>query len=66
MMNSYEGVRVVIEKHDDGFVAFAKGIEGVVVGQGDTFCQAFSDIQSAIRFHVEVFGPEVLLVRKRQ
>jgi predicted RNase H-like HicB family nuclease len=31
-----------------------------VVGQGDTYEQALSDVKSAIRFHIETFGPEVL------
>jgi predicted RNase H-like HicB family nuclease len=36
------------------------GMRGVVVGQGDTYHEALADVQSAIRFHVETFGPEVL------
>ena len=36
------------------------GLKGIVVGQGDTYEQALSDVKSAIRFHVETFGPEVL------
>lgn len=31
-----------------------------MVGEGDSYEQALADCQSAIRFHVETFGPEVL------
>jgi predicted RNase H-like HicB family nuclease len=37
------------------------GIEGVVVGEGDTYAEAFADVQSAIKFHVETFGEETLV-----
>jgi hypothetical protein len=36
------------------------GIKGVVVGQGDTYEGALSDVKSAIRFHIETFGEDVL------
>jgi predicted RNase H-like HicB family nuclease len=32
----------------------------VVVGQGDTYEEALADVKSAIRFHIETFGEEVL------
>ena len=53
-------MKVIIEKHPDGYVAYPLGLKGVVVGQGDTYEQAFADVQSAIRFHIETFGHEVL------
>jgi len=31
-----------------------------VVGQGDTYEEALSDVKSAIRFHIDTFGDEVL------
>ena len=49
-----------MEKHPDGYVAYPLGLKGIVVGQGDTYEQALSDVKSAIRFHIETFGPEVL------
>jgi predicted RNase H-like HicB family nuclease len=49
-------VKIVIEKHTDGYVAYPLGLKGVVVGQGDTYEEAFADIKSAIRFHIETFG----------
>ena len=53
-------LKIIVEKHDDGYVAYPLGIDGVVVGEGDTYDEALADVQSAIRFHVESFGPEVL------
>lgn len=52
--------KIVIEKHPDGYVAYPLGFKGIVVGQGDTYDDALSDIKSAIRFHIETFGKEVL------
>lgn len=52
--------KVIVEKHPDGYVAYPLGLKGVVVGQGDTCEDALADVKSAIRFHVETFGNEVL------
>ena len=53
-------LKIIVEKHPDGYVAYPLGLKGVVVGQGDTYEAALSDVKSAIRFHVETFGVEVL------
>lgn len=50
---------IIVEKHRDGYVAYPRGVKGIVVGQGDTYQQALEDVRSAIRFHVETFGREV-------
>lgn len=52
--------KIVVEKHPDGYVAYPIGLKGVVVGQGDTYEEALADVKSAIRFHIETFGDEVL------
>ena len=52
--------KVIVEKHPDCFVAYPLGLKGVVVGQGDTYAEAMADVQSAIRFHVETFGRDVI------
>ena len=49
-------VKIIIEKHADGYVAYPLGLKGVVVGEGDTYDEALTDVQSAIRFHIESFG----------
>ena len=53
-------LKIIVEKHADGYVAYPLGMKGIVVGQGDTYEQALDDIQSAIDFHIETFGREVL------
>ncbi|GIK73256.1 MAG: hypothetical protein BroJett021_22440 [Chloroflexota bacterium] len=53
-------IAVIVEKHNDGFVAYSSGLRGVVVGQGDTLESALADVKSAIQFHVETFGADVL------
>jgi len=53
-------LKLVVEKHPDGYVAYPLGIEGVVIGEGDSFDEAVADLKSAIRFHIETFGSEVL------
>lgn len=53
-------VKIVIEKHSDGYVAYPVGVKGAVVGEGDTYEEALHDVQSALKFHVETFGPDVL------
>lgn len=53
-------IKIIIEKHTDGYVAYPLGLQGAVVGEGDTYEDAMADVKSAIAFHVETFGPEVL------
>ena len=53
-------MKIIIEKHPEGYVAYPAGISGVVVGEGNTFEEALHDVQSALRFHVETFGREAL------
>lgn len=54
--------KIVVEKNPDGYVAYPLGLKGVVVGEGDTYEEALSDVKSAILFHIETFGKEVLEV----
>lgn len=50
-------IKIVVEKHVDGYVAYPLGLaRGAVVGQGDTYDEALSDVRSAITFHIETFG----------
>ena len=52
--------KIIVEKHSDGYVAYPLGLKGIVVGEGDTYEEALSDVKSAIQFHIETFGPDVL------
>ena len=51
-------IKIIVEKHVDGYVAYPLGLKGIVVGEGDTYEEALADVKSAIRFHLETFGPE--------
>ena len=53
-------VKIIIEKHHDGYVAYPVGVKGIVVGEGDTYEEALKDVQSALKFHIETFGADVL------
>jgi predicted RNase H-like HicB family nuclease len=53
-------IKVIVEKHEDGYVAYPLGLNGVVVGQGDSYEAALADVRSAIEFHVATFGADVL------
>ena len=53
-------VKIIVEKYSDGYVAYALGLKGIVVGEGDTYEAALADVKSAVQFHIETFGPEVL------
>ena len=52
--------KIIVEKHSDGYVAYPLGMKGTVVGDGDTYEAALADVKSAIRFHIETFGDDVL------
>jgi predicted RNase H-like HicB family nuclease len=54
--------KIIVEKHSDGYVAYPLGMKGVVVGEGDTYEEAFADVKSAIQFHIETFGKDVLVL----
>ena len=52
--------KIVVEKTSHGYVAHPLGLKGIVVGQGDTYEEALSDVKSAIQLHIETFGEEVI------
>lgn len=52
-------LKIIVEKHFDGYVAYPLGLKGVVVAQGESYEEALADAKSAIEFHVETFGPQV-------
>ena len=49
-------IKIIVEKHPDGFVAYPIGLKGVVVGEGNTYDEVIADVSSAIKFHIETFG----------
>ncbi len=52
--------KIIVEKHTDGYVAYPLGIQGVIIGEGNTYDEALADVKSAIAFHIETFGIGVL------
>ncbi|MBE9142106.1 type II toxin-antitoxin system HicB family antitoxin [Planktothrix mougeotii] len=55
-----KSIKIIVEKHSDGYIAYPLGIKGVVVGEGETYQDALVDVNSAIRCHIKMFGEEVL------
>ena len=53
-------IKIIVEKHSEGYVAYPIGLKGVVVGEGDTYEEALANVKSAIWFHIETFGEEAL------
>lgn len=53
-------LKLIVEKHADGYVAYPLGLKGVIIGEGDSYETALADVKSAIQFHIETFGKEVL------
>ncbi|MGQ9681767.1 MAG: type II toxin-antitoxin system HicB family antitoxin [Anaerolineae bacterium] len=52
--------KIVVEKRPDGYVAYPLGMKGIVVGAGDTYEEAIADVRSAIAFHIETFGKDIV------
>jgi len=52
--------KVIVERTEDGYVAYPIGLQGVVVSDGDTFDEALANVKSAIAFHIQTFGEEAL------
>jgi predicted RNase H-like HicB family nuclease len=52
-------IKIIVEKHADGYVAYPLGLKGIVVGEGDTYEEALADVKSAIRFQIETFGSDI-------
>lgn len=57
-MTMPRSLKLIIEKHPDGYVAYPLGMKGVVVAQGDSYDEALAEVKSAIRFHMETFGAD--------
>ena len=52
-------VKIIVEKHPDGYVAYPLGLtRGAIVGQGDSYEEALTDVRSAIAFYWETYGSD--------
>ncbi len=57
-------IKIIVEKHPEGYVAYPLGLKGIVVGEGDTYEEALIDVKSAINFHIETFGEEAFEIEE--
>ena len=53
-------IKYVVEQHIEGYIAYPLGVQGIVLGQGESYEEALTDAKSALKFHIETFGEEVL------
>ena len=53
-------IKIIVEKHEDGYVAYPLGLKGIVVAEGDTYEQVLTEVKSAIQFHLDTFGKDAL------
>jgi predicted RNase H-like HicB family nuclease len=57
-MKKPKEVKIIVEKHRDGYVAYPMGLKGVIVAEGDTYEEAIKDVKSAIKYHIDTFGKD--------
>ena len=43
-----KSIKIIVEKHPDGYIAYPLGIEGVVIGEGDSYQEPAFLTKSAI------------------
>ncbi|MDP3066715.1 MAG: hypothetical protein Q8N08_08250 [Methanobacteriaceae archaeon] len=54
-------IKIIVEKHPEGYVAYVLGLNDVVVGEGYTYEEAMEDVKSAIKYHIETFQNDTFL-----
>ncbi|MDE0468483.1 MAG: type II toxin-antitoxin system HicB family antitoxin [Candidatus Poribacteria bacterium] len=59
-----QSFKIIVERHEEGYVAYPLGLKGIVVGEGDTYEDAVADATAAIKFHIETFGIEALEIEE--
>jgi len=50
--------KIIVEKHPETYVAYPVGLNGIIVGEGETYEEALQDVKSAIQFRNETFGSD--------
>ena len=60
VMEDSKIIQIVIERHSDTYLAYPLGVNGAVVGEGDSADEALENVKSALREFIETFGSEVL------
>jgi predicted RNase H-like HicB family nuclease len=57
-----KNVKIVIERHEDGFVGYPLGFtRGAIVGEGETYAETLKDTESAIKFFIRHYGKKKFL-----
>ena len=51
-------IKIIVEKHEDGYLAYPLGFKGVVLGQGASYEEALESVKSSMRVHIETFGTD--------
>jgi hypothetical protein len=41
-----KSIKIIVEKHPDGYIAYPLGIEGVVIGEGESYQEVLEDAKS--------------------
>ena len=59
-VNKMRHLKFIVERHPDCYIVYPLGVNGVVVGQGETSDEAVADAKSALACHIETFGARVL------
>ena len=49
-------LKIIVEKHPDGYVAYPLGLRDIVIAEGGTYEETLAEVKSAIQFHIETFG----------
>lgn len=57
-------LKIIVEKHPEGYVAYPLGLKGVIIGEGNTYEEALIDVKSAIRFHIDTSGKDLFDMTK--
>jgi len=49
-----KSIKIIVEKHPDGYIAYPLGIEGVVIGEGESYQEALEDAKSVLEASIIV------------
>lgn len=52
-------IKIIVEKHTQGYSAYPIGFKGIVVGDGNTFEEALANMKSELPLCAQAFGEEL-------
>ncbi len=59
-------LKIIVEKHSDGYVAYPLGLKGVVVGEGCTYEEALADVNEPAALPVGGWDSLAVQLRRPQ